>query len=549
VRFSALDRVRTASPAALLTLLALLAVPAMAGAASVEVRESGNSAVLELRGDGGEDDVTIEAPGAGTPGFIEVKLKDSAGLTALGGCSGTTTKTCLLKRPQPGVVAAMIRIALGGGDNSLEASAFTGAETTEVGMEASAGAGKDKVTTGATPDTVDPGAGQDEVHTNSNNDRVLVTAQPDGTDLYVLGGGFDQVSYRPRSVPVLLAGNDVGAAGEDDTIGEVEEVLGGIANDALESAPATRSLDGGPGDDTLTGGEENDDLFGGLGNDLLLGNGGEDDLEGGEGNDAMNGGEGDDRIDEDVQEAEADHLWAVGLVPGQTGGNDVAEAGEGNDQLALGPGQDRGVGAGGIDLVFGGTDGDELDGGPGDDGIAGEGGADRLLGGSGFDEVLAGHLSEPRFEAVQPIDSWRDAVDCGPNFDVAVVNRWDGVTGCEEVRSVPILELRRVKRNPHSGTARLGIALVGPGKVSTMGRGVKVQSRELGASPPEGRSGIWIPIAPRGRALGTLKRHGRVTIRFGLRFRQPGGIPRTEPMEVTLVLRPHKHARRVRNAG
>jgi hypothetical protein len=532
---SATSRARAAISAALLFLLTLLALPALAAAATVEVRENANSAVLELQGDGTNDNVTIEAPGNGTPGFIEVKIKDTAGLT---GCSGAATKTCLLRRPQPGVFATTIRILLGGGENSLEAVAFTGTETTEIATEVSAGTGEDKITTAATPDTVEPGAGEDEVRTNSNNDRVLATPEPDANDLYLLGGGFDQVSYRPRTAPVVLSGDSAGAGGEHDNLAETEEVLGGAGNDALATSPTIRSLDGGPGDDALTGGEEADTLFGGTGNDALLGNNAEDILEGGEGDDTMSGNGGDDRIQEDRQEAEADHLWAVGLAPGQTGGNDVADGGEGNDQLGLGPGQDRGAGGGGIDLIFGGAEDDELDGDLGDDGIAGEGGADTLFGGPGFDEILAGHLSEPRFEAVQPIDSWRDTIDCGPNFDVAVANGWDSVTGCESVRSVPVLELRRVKRNTRRGTARLGIAMVGPGKLSTMGGSVKSLTRSVATAPPERRSAVSIPISLRGHALGTLKRHGRVTVRFGLRFKQPGGIPRTEPMEVTLVLRP-----------
>lgn len=531
------SRARAAILAALPVVLTVLAVPASAGAATVEVRETPTSAVLELQGDAGNDDVTIEAPGNGTPGFIEVKVQDTAGLT---GCTGGTTKTCLLHRPQPGAFTTTIRILLGEGENSLDALAFTGAEATEISTEVSAGGGKDEVTTGATPDTVDPGAGGDEVRTNSNNDRVLATPQPDADDTYPLGGGFDQVSYRPRSAPVRLVGTTAGATGEDDLLGEVEEVLGGAGSDALETSPTIRSLDGGPGEDVLTGGEAEDTLFGGTGNDVLLGNGGVDILEGGEGDDTMSGNEGEDRIDEDRQEAEADHLWAVGLAPGQSGGNDVVDGGEGNDQIDLGPGRDRGSAGGGIDLVFGGADDDELDGGLGDDGIAGEGGADTLFGGSGFDSVLAGHLSEPRFEAVQPIDSWRDTVDCGPNFDVAVANRWDSVTSCEQVRSVPILELRRVKRNARRGTARLGIAIVGPGKLSTIGGGVKALTRGVGVAAPEKRSAVWIPISLRGRAQKTLKRHGRITVRFGLRFQQPGGIPRTEPVEVTLVLRPSR---------
>jgi RTX calcium-binding nonapeptide repeat (4 copies) len=546
---SASDRVRAAIPAAPIAILALLAIPALAAAASVEVREAGNGAVLELQGTNANDDVTIEPPGTGVPGFLEVEIKDPAGLTAApgSGCSGAgSTKTCLLRNPQPGAFTTTIKILLGGGTNSLDADQFTGATTTAIELEVTAGAGDDTIATGATADTVDPGEGEDVVHTNSNNDRVLATPEPDGKDVYALGGGFDQVSYRLRTAPVMLGGDVGGAPGENDQILETEAVLGGAGNDLLETSATTRTLDGGPGEDTLTGGEEDDTLFGGLGNDLLVGNGGNDILEGGEGDDTMNGNTGEDRIDEDRQENEAEHLWLVGLAPGQSGGDDVADGGEGNDQLDLGPGRDRGLGEGGIDLIFGGPEDDELDGGLGDDGIAGEGGADRLFGGLGFDEILAGHLSEPRFEAVQPIDSWRDTVDCGPNYDVAVANRWDSVTACEEVRTVPILELRRVKRNVRRGMARLGIMIVGPGKIGTIGGEVRPLTRAVPVAAPEERSAVWIPIVLRGHALATLKRRGYLTVRFGLRFTQPEGIPRTEPMKVTLVKRPRKPPRRSR---
>jgi hypothetical protein len=542
---SASHRARAAFSAALPLLLALLALPAVAAAATVEVKETSNSAVLELNGDGNPDDVTIGVPGGAVPGFLEVPVTDSAGLTAGPGCSGGgATKTCKLRRPQPGSFASGLRILLGGGSNSLDATKFTGGDVTEIGTEVTAGASADEITTGGTPDTVESGPGEDEVRTNSNNDRVLATPQPDAIDLYFLGPGFDQVSYRQRSETVALSASNAGAPGENDTLSEVEAVLGGSGNDTLEASPGVSTLDGGPGNDTLTGDEETDTLFGGTGDDVLLGNGGDDILEGGEGSDTTSGSAGDDRIDEDPQESEADHLFVVGLAPGQTGGNEIADGGEGNDQLELGPGLDRGTGGGGIDLIFGGLEGDELDGGLGDDGIAGEAGSDTLFGGSGFDEVLAGHLSEPRFEAIQPIDSWRDTVDCGPNFDVAVANRWDNVTACEEVRTVPILELRRVKRNLRRGTAKLGIRLVGPGEVSTIGASVKPLTRSVPVAAPETRNAVWIPIVLRGHTLATLKRSGHVTVRFGLRFRQPSGFPRTEPMKVTLVMHPRKAARK-----
>lgn len=538
-------RARAAIPAALLVLLALLAVPALASAASVKVASAGNRTTLEFTGGAGEDRLVIGPPGTATPGALEVVLTDeTASLTAGAGCTGGggagTPATCKVPPPSAGVSATSLDIDLGAGADRLEALAFTGPAVTEVGLEVSGGEGNDKIETGATPDTVDPGPGADQVETNSNNDRVLAGAAPSGDDSYDLGPGFDQVSYMRRSSGVVLAGNVVSGGAEDDVLEEVEAVVGSPTDDSLETSTTIHTLDGGPGNDLLSGGEENDTLFGGLGDDTLAGNGGEDILEGGEGNDAMSGGPGDDRIDEDRQEAEAEHTWVVGLAPGQTGGDDTADGGEGNDQIDLGPGRDHAEGGGGIDLIFGGPEDDELNGGPGDDGIAGEGGSDVLNGGPGFDEILAGHLFEPRFEAVQPVDTWRDTIDCGPNFDVAVANRWDSLTGCEEVRTVPILEVRRVKRNVRQGTARLAIALVGPGTLSTLGGSVKAVSRNVAAPAPEKRSAVMVPITLRGPALRTLKRHGHVTVRFGLVLTPPIGFRRTEPVKVTLSLHPAK---------
>ena len=539
--FCAPDKARVAVGAAALAIIAALALPALALAATVEVREEAGAegrAVLEFVGGAGPDEVTFTAPGTKTAGFLEVEVTDESGLTAKSPrCSSDSAKaaTCLLRRPQPGVWSTTMRILLGAGANKLEAGKFTGPETTEVETEINAGGGADEITTGDTADTIDPGDGKDLVSSGNGNDRVLATESPDAADLYVLGGGFDQVSYARRSDPVSLNGITAGAAGENDELVEVEAVVGGAGNDTLEASGTIRTLDGGPGEDTLTGSQEGDALYGGLGNDALTGNAGEDVLVGGEGDDSMSGGEGDDRLEEIVQEEEAEHLWIVGLTGAQSGGADSADGGEGNDQLELGPGNDHGEGGGGIDLIFGGAEDDELDGGFGDDGIAGEAGADRLLGGGGFDEILAGRLFEPKFVTVQPVDSWRDEVDCGPNFDVAVVNRWDSVRACEETRLVPMVELRRVRRYPRAGLARLAVRLVGPGRLSTIGKNVKPLARGVKAAAPERRTAVMVPLIPRGRARATLRRRGYLTVRFGISFQQPGGLRRTEPLAVTLV--------------
>jgi Tol biopolymer transport system component len=78
----------------------------------------------------------------------------------------------------------------------------------------------------------------------------------------------------------------------------------------------------------------------------------------------------------------------------------------------------------GNDVIRGGAGDDWLDGGAGADLILGGPGHDTLLGGSGADRIIA-------------LDGERDTVRCGQGYDVVVADRFDRVSGCEEVRRPP----------------------------------------------------------------------------------------------------------------
>jgi len=85
----------------------------------------------------------------------------------------------------------------------------------------------------------------------------------------------------------------------------------------------------------------------------------------------------------------------------------------GNDTLNGLGGNDRLIGGKGNDTLLGGNGNDDLDGGPG---------LDRLLGGAGNDTLHAR-------------DGQRDVVNCGSGRkDLAFVDRFDVVTGCEKVK-------------------------------------------------------------------------------------------------------------------
>jgi Ca2+-binding RTX toxin-like protein len=520
-----------------------MALPALAGAATVEVREQTGAedrATLEFRGDPGGNQMTVSIPNpTGNSDFYEVQLVDNAtGIEAGNNCSGgklpKAKVTCQLRRPIAGWTTS-VEVQLGGGGNFFDASQFNTVGSEQIRTHIAGGAGEDTILTGNTLDLIEPGAGRDEVRSGDGNDGVLAAASVDGNDVFDLGAGFDQVSYARRAEPITSDGISAGAAGERDQLTGVEALIGGAGDDALVSSETTRTLDGGPGNDTLTGGEEANSLYGGLGNDTLTGNGGIDALVGGAGDDTLAGGDGDDSIKEFAQEEEAGHLWVAPVTKTPSGGNDTADGGSGSDLIELGPGADHGQGGPGVDLMRGGPENDELDGGDGDDGVAGEGGSDRLFGGNGFDEILAGRIQEPRFDSVLPVDPSHDTVDCGPNQDVVLLNRWDSQRSCEHVRLIRIVEPRTVRRNVKRGTARLNVGVVGPGTLATNGSGLEKFAHKVKTAKTETRTAVVVPIVPRGNAKRILARRGRVTIRFWIRYRQPGAIGRSEPFAVTVV--------------
>jgi Ca2+-binding RTX toxin-like protein len=163
------------------------------------------------------------------------------------------------------------------------------------------------------------------------------------------------------------------------------------------------TLHGGAGNDVLRGGPGDDHLDGGPGNDLLIGGPGADDMRGGSGIDTAS-----------FEDKTANQPVTVTLDgqpnDGQTGG-DNAQADVEN--VLGGAGGDTIVGDAGSNVLQGGDGGDVIDGGAGLDFIDGGAGNDRLLARDGF----------------------QDRVSCGDGNDVAIVDAFDSVDGCETVDS------------------------------------------------------------------------------------------------------------------
>ncbi|MGH2667706.1 MAG: calcium-binding protein, partial [bacterium] len=136
------------------------------------------------------------------------------------------------------------------------------------------------------PDSLHGGDGDDTLDGGAGNDGLSGGAGADlldgglGDDIFHGGTGSDTVTYAARTASVTadIDGQaDDGEAGEEDLVEiDVQNLVGGSADDALTGHGLANTLEG----------------LGG--NDSLSGRGGPDTLIGGEGEDACDGGSGPD---------------------------------------------------------------------------------------------------------------------------------------------------------------------------------------------------------------------------------------------------------------
>jgi Ca2+-binding RTX toxin-like protein len=126
------------------------------------------------------------------------------------------------------------------------------------------GAGNDVLTGDALANVLKGGAGHDVLKGGGGKDTL------DG------GAGKDTADYgeKTQSVSVILAGAADARVKVDglveDTIRNVENVIGGSGNDVLAGDGVANRLDGGGGDDRLSGGQGRDVMIGGAGIDTFV---------------------------------------------------------------------------------------------------------------------------------------------------------------------------------------------------------------------------------------------------------------------------------------
>ena len=301
----------------------------------------------------------------------------------------------------------------------------------------------DTLTGDATGNTLVGMAGDDTLDGGGGNDLLIGGA---GADRMDGGAGVDTVNYVDSTAGVtvnLATGVGSGGAAQNDTLLNLENVVGTRFADILIGNAADNSISGGLSDDSITGGAGKDTIEGGgghdtasyatssaavtvnlitgintggdaagdvlttienltgslqndkltgnnitnvlngnHGDDILIGNGGDDILIGGIGADNMDGGSGIDTVNYSSSSAAVTVNLATNLnTGGQAAGDSII-----NVENVAGTGFSDHITGSFLDNVLTGLNGnDVLNGGAGDDLLYGGWGADTLIGGSGID--------------------------------------------------------------------------------------------------------------------------------------------------------------------
>lgn len=272
-------------------------------------------------------------------------------------------------------------------------------------MTVSAGDGADTITAACGSDLLRGGAGNDSIEAGAGNDEV---DGEDGEDSVAGGSGGDVMS---------------GGTGDDS-------LQAGSGDDTADGGSGADAVSGGEGTDHLRGQDGRDALAGGVGDDLLEGGADRDTLDGGEGNDTLDGGDGRDLLlpgpGSDIVRG-GPSLDAVsyedrGGQPLRISLNGTADDGEPGENDAIESDVENVIGSPGPDSIVGNDGPNDLDAGASNDTIEPAGGADFVDAGAGDDRITAR-------------DGVQDRIECGSGVDVAIVDEFDIVAGCENVES------------------------------------------------------------------------------------------------------------------
>jgi Ca2+-binding RTX toxin-like protein len=311
---------------------------------------TGSQAVDNLDGGAGNDSITT---GAGDDTALggaddDVLIPSTSGAQHLSGGLGTRD----VANYSAYTSGAVLHVGGGAVSGSSTGSEDTGVVRAKDQIEPDieelrAGSGADALTGDADPERFDGGAGADTI---------------DGND------GIDVVTYERRvSVGVKATlGGAAAPGGNEDTIADVENLIGGGGGDTLTGDGGPNLLEGRGGNDTLNGNDGDDVMIGGFGADSFNCLGG---------------------VDEVSYRDRSDRVTVTMGTNGASGNEDDGLAGSRDTVPA---GIERLVGSSDDDLLIGSDSANRLQGGGGADELRGQGGNDVLQGGPGPDSLKGG---------------------------------------------------------------------------------------------------------------------------------------------------------------
>ncbi len=260
---------------------------------------------------------------------------------------------------------------------------------------------RDTLFGGLDNDTLDGGVNADILYGGKASDTFIIDrlavfsgtqeVSAGDTAIEYAGGGTDDL-IKLLITPPLSASEQVTFTIADHVenleIGESGTIhaLGNSGQNEITGNSARNSINGLDANDTLWGASGGDWLRGNSGQDTLFGGHGNDDLLGHHGDDELKGDSGSDSLRGGTGDDTLAGHEGGDHVLGQTG-NDQLNGGDDDDTVEGGSGNDQAWGGAGIDLVLGGDGDDTLHGGNGEDSLNGESGVDLVYGGNSNDAL------------------------------------------------------------------------------------------------------------------------------------------------------------------
>ena len=262
-------------------------------------------------------------------------------------------------------------------------------------------------------DTITGDANHNSLVGDSGSDTLVPLAGPD----FATGGsGTDTVSYATETGPIVTADlssgetDNVTAPGGNDTVFQVENLIGSTQNDDITGGSESNVFDGRGGDDDLDGGPGGSDTaaFGGIAGGVVAdlaagiatGQGSDaltniDNLTGSAQDDFLTGDSGDNAFDGGP--GGTDTVRFSGVSQGVTASLATGAAtGQGSDTFA------------GIENLTGSNQDDSLTGDAGPNALSGLDGADNITGGLGADGFFLGAGAD----TITADDGVIDTIDC-----------------------------------------------------------------------------------------------------------------------------------------